>query len=62
MQADASALLERIHEDPHFNSTFAAWLAVLPTREELLTPEGMTDEEIDLMQGGTLVTTLCATG
>lgn len=54
-QADGVSLLERIYRDPDFNSTFATWRAVLPRQGEFMTPESMSDQEIQMLQGTDLV-------
>lgn len=47
--------MEKIYRDPDFNSTFATWTAVLPGRGEFMTPESMSDQEIQMLQGTDLV-------
>lgn len=49
------AWLKRVHEEVDFNATYAAWMATLPRPGEIFTPEGMTEQEIAMLQGGYLV-------
>ena len=55
MQPSPEAWLAKIHEDPDFNATFGPWLRTLPERGEIFAPDGMTEEEIAMLQGGPLV-------
>jgi hypothetical protein len=55
LQPTPEAWLAKIHEDPAFNSTFGPWLRTLPERGEIFAPDGMTEEEIAMLQGGPLV-------
>lgn len=46
--------MSAVHEDPAFNKTFGVWLKTLPKRGEIFTPDGMSDQEIRMLQGGAL--------
>ena len=55
LQPSPEAWLARVHEDPDINSTFGPWLRVLPEVGEIFAPDGMSAEEISMLQGGLLV-------
>ena len=58
--------LEALHDDGTFNATFNAtyktWLATLPRQGDIMSADGMTDEEISMLQGGPLVSRLTEEG
>jgi hypothetical protein len=54
-QPSPEAWLAKIHEDPDFNDTFGPWLRTLPEVGDIFAPDGMTREEISMLQGGALV-------
>lgn len=54
-QASADALLERLHGEKEFNDTFAAWLGTLPPQGSIFMPQELSDDELEMLQGGPLV-------
>ena len=48
-------MLKLLHGAPEFNKTFATWLAALPEQGSIFQPEGMSEHELALLQGGYLV-------
>lgn len=48
-------MLQLLYGNPDFNKTFATWLAVLPEQGSIFQPEGMSEHELALLQGGYLV-------
>ena len=55
VQVSAEALLNRIAFEPGFAASQGPWLASLPAMGSLLVPRTMDDAELDMLQGGPLV-------
>ena len=54
-QARAYELLVRMHTDPSFNATYAAWWASQPGPDSVLVPESLSQEQLSMLQSSWLV-------